>query len=101
MKSKAGFTLVEIMIVVAIIGLLAAIGIPSFMRARTKSLENTKEANINQIEGAIAQYALDTGATGTVAWADFAVYLKDTNLTEYTVGGATPSGFAVDGDVSY
>ncbi len=86
-KSKAGFTLVEIMIVVAIIGLLAAIGIPSFMKARDKSLTNTKEANIKQIEGAIEQYALDNSLTNgqTVAWADLAQYLKDQDITSYTV----------------
>lgn len=88
-KSKAGFTLVEIMIVVAIIGLLAAIGIPSFMKARDKSLTNTKEANIKQIEGAIEQYALDNSLTNnqTVAWADLAQYLKDQDIADYTVSG--------------
>lgn len=92
-KSKAGFTLVEIMIVVAIIGLLAAIGIPSFMKAREKSLNNTKEANIKQIEGAIEQYALDNSLTNgqSVAWGDattgVAQYLKDNDVTAYKVGG--------------
>ncbi len=86
-KSKAGFTLVEIMIVVAIIGLLAAIGIPSFMKAREKSLQSTKEANIKQIEGAIEQWALDNGATtnSAVSWDNIAPYLKDQDINAYVV----------------
>jgi len=102
-KNKLGFTLVEIMIVVAIIGLLAAIGIPSFMKARQKSLTNTKEANINQVEGAIAQYALDNSLTSgaAVTWANLSAYLKETSQNEYNVGGEAVANFIVDGDVVY
>lgn len=63
MKMKKGFTLVEIMIVVAIIGLLAAIAIPSFMRARLTSQKNACINNMRQIESAKDQYALEQGMT--------------------------------------
>ena len=46
---KSGFTLVEIMIVVAIIGLLAAIAIPSFVNARTRSQQNACINNLRQV----------------------------------------------------
>lgn len=62
-NKKSGFTLVEIMIVVAIIGLLAAIAIPSFLNARTKSQQNACINNLRQIDGAIDQYKLDHGNT--------------------------------------
>ena len=83
---KKGFTLVEIMIVVAIIGLLAAIAIPSFMRARLTSQQNACINNLRQIEAAKDQYALERGLTNgaPVAASDTASF---TALV--SAGGAT------------
>jgi prepilin-type N-terminal cleavage/methylation domain-containing protein len=86
-SKKAGFTLVEIMIVVAIIGLLAAIAIPNFVKARTTSQANACINNLRQFDGAMQQYALEnklgSGATYTLA-----------NLQPYvrlTSGGQLPA----------
>jgi prepilin-type N-terminal cleavage/methylation domain-containing protein len=79
-KSKSGgFTLVEIMIVVAIIGLLAAIAIPNFVRARATSQANACINNLRQIDGAIQQWALENKQApgASVSYTDIVGYLKN------------------------
>lgn len=74
-----GFTLVEIMIVVAIIGLLAAIAIPNFIKARAKSQANACINNLRQIDAAANQFAIEHGATTgqTINFpTDLATYIK-------------------------
>jgi len=77
--SKAGFTLVEIMIVVAIIGLLAAIAIPNFVKARATSQANACINNLRQIDAAANQFALEqhktTGASISYP-SDLTPYIK-------------------------
>ena len=84
---KSGFTLVEIMIVVAIIGLLAAIAIPNFVKARTTAQKNACINNLRQIDGAKEQWALEKKKSAGSA-------SVDAEVEEYIKGGtpACPAG---------
>ena len=62
-KMRHGFTLVEIMIVVLIIGILLAIAIPNFVRARNSSRAKSCQANLKQIDSATEQYLMDNRTT--------------------------------------
>jgi prepilin-type N-terminal cleavage/methylation domain-containing protein len=77
--NRAGFTLVEIMIVVAIIGLLAAIAIPNFVHSRAKSQATACINNMRQIDSAIQQFSMESGksAGSTINYpADLTPYIK-------------------------
>ena len=85
---RGGFTLVEIMIVVAIIALLAAIAVPNFLRSRKRSQATQVLEDLRQIDSAVDQYAIETNKSGgsTVTWVDIQKYIKNgTRL--YTSGG--------------
>lgn len=64
---RAGFTLVEIMVVVAIIALLAAIAVPGFLRARKRSQASKIINDLRLIDAAVDQYAIETNKTGGLA----------------------------------
>src|SRR6202171_805208 len=77
-SKRTGFTLVEIMIVVAIIALLAAIAVPGFLRARKRSQATRILNDLRMIDSAVDQYAIETNrVTGNaVAIKDWTAYLK-------------------------
>jgi prepilin-type N-terminal cleavage/methylation domain-containing protein len=86
-KKRGGFTLVEIMIVVAIIALLAAIAIPGFLRARKRAQASRILNDMRMIDSAVDQYAIETSKTtgATVDVTDWTNYVKkDTTL--YSTG---------------
>jgi prepilin-type N-terminal cleavage/methylation domain-containing protein len=84
---RGGFTLVEIMIVVAIIALLAAIAVPNFLRARKRSQATRILEDLRDLDHALDQYAIDNGCTsGAQAnFSDLAAYIK-TGTVLYATG---------------
>ena len=89
-SKRSGFTLVEIMIVVAIIALLAAIAVPNFLRARKRSQATSTLQTLRMIDAAKDQYAIDNGKSGTLAPdpADILPYIKkDSKLYTQLMAG--------------
>ena len=97
---KAGFTLVEIMIVVAIIGLLAAIAIPNFVKARATSQANACINNLRQIDAAANQFALEQHkkSNDTISFpTDLTPYIKLNSAN--SIPGCPAGGIYADGTV--
>src|SRR6186713_2287716 len=87
-KNRGGFTLVEIMIVVAIIALLASIAVPNFLRARKRSQATRILEDLRMIDSALDQYAIENNKSGgnPANWNDIRAYLK-TGSTLYNSSG--------------
>ncbi len=86
--NQGGFTLAEIMIVVAIIALLASIAVPNFLRSRKRAQATQILEDLRQIDAGIDQYAIERSKAGgtNVVWADVQSYIKNgTRL--YSSGG--------------
>ena len=99
-NAAGGFTLVEIMIVVAIIGLLASIAVPSYVKARDNSQQNACINNLRQIDGAAQTWALENKKTSGDPYTLSAVmpYLKldsTGNIPGCPGGGTYAPGSAV------
>ncbi len=84
-KSEKGFTLIELMIVVAIIGILAAIAIPNFLNLKDKATWGTAKANLDVMRSALAAYAANDASNRYPTACDYTSFtgtgpLKDANL---------------------
>jgi prepilin-type N-terminal cleavage/methylation domain-containing protein len=88
-SSKSGFTLVEIMIVVALIALLAVIAIPNFMKSRDRAQTNTCISNLRQISDVKQQWALETNKSDTAVPvpADVIPYIRGNKLPACPASG--------------
>lgn len=111
LSAKQGFTLVEIMIVVVIIGLLAAMAIPAFQKVRVSSQDKAVLNNARQLSAAAEQYFLENGKN-TASYSDLVgdgKYIKNLSAvanesypTQFTQGSAiTVSGVGGDRTITY
>jgi prepilin-type N-terminal cleavage/methylation domain-containing protein len=105
-KSRGGFTLVEIMIVVAIIALLAAIAVPGFLRARKRSQAARMLEDLRMIDAAVDQYAIEYNLTTgqAVSSAAIKLYLKPNsqlyNTWQSVIGLQYANSYAVDAAIA-
>jgi len=94
-RTRRGFTLVEIMIVVVIIGLLAGMAIPTFNKVRLESRKKAVTNNLRQIGAAAAQYMLDKGTT-QAAYTDMVGTGTDSYIRSVSpVGGESYTAFVI------
>ena len=97
LRSKKGFTLIELMIVVAIIGILAAIAIPNFLRFQAKSKQSEAKTNLGGIFTAQTSYFGEKNTYGTfnhIAWAP----IGQSQIYTYYSGSSGADGTAGTGD---
>ncbi len=87
-KNTKGFTLIELMIVIAIIGILAAIAIPNFIAYRDKSYCKGAESDANNVAGRIADYFSVPTRTAMPTTTNLGGQTVLSNLNTYTLGGA-------------
>ena len=90
---RGAFTLVEIMIVMAIIALLASIAVPNFLRSRKRAQAAQVLEDLRLIDSAVDQYSLEYSKSkgAAVAWADIQIYLKQ-GSSLYTSNGCDTLG---------
>ena len=101
LRNKKGFTLVEIMIVVAIIGILAAIAIPNFIKARIQANAKACVNNLKQVDGAKQQYALEfklKGSDSVSDIGDLTIYLRNPDATTCPTNGSAYTSSKVVSD---
>ena len=101
MKNRKGFTLIELMIVIAIIGILAAMAIPNFKKARASARQKACYSNIRVIQGAVEMYNMDVSSMMTALNTQTLItgnYLKSEPSKPETTCSYT--GSALDGNGS-
>jgi type IV pilus assembly protein PilA len=108
MKDQKGFTLIELMIVIAIIGILAAIAIPQFNAYRKRSYNSSAVADLRNAATAQEAYFVDEstycGTTGTLISATYGLYLSDKvvfNITSHNASSYVMTSYHPSGSESY
>ena len=98
----AAFTLIEIMIVVAIIALLASIALPNFLRARKRAQATRMLDDLRLIDSSLDLYAAENSKAGgdPASWEDLRPYLKK-NTVLYNSGGADLLGNVINGSLNF
>ena len=95
LRAEQGFTLIELMIVVVILGILTMIALPSYLSLKNRAVDSANQANVGSIIAPIASYYADHQTYVGMTLGGLTTYDQSIDLSKYTLAGVTATSYCV------